>query len=71
LFHVLLCDRAGRGDQAGEDGLANTTVLLGQNNYELPQGACMFSCIQSRGFFARGFVPALGGREIIKSAGKA
>jgi len=45
LFDVLSAC-GGRRELAGEDGLANTAVLLLQDNLGLRDDACLFSCIQ-------------------------
>jgi hypothetical protein len=45
LFDVLSA-YAGRGELAGEDGLANTAVLLLQANPSLRKYMCLFFCIQ-------------------------
>jgi hypothetical protein len=50
LFDVLSAC-AGRGYQAVADGLANTTVLLLQDNPRLRRDACLFCCIQFGGLF--------------------
>ena len=69
LFDVLSAC-AGRGYQAVADGLANTTVLLLQDDLGLRQGGCLFSCIQSRSLFERRLsvlIPANGSLEFVLS----
>jgi hypothetical protein len=52
LFDVLSAC-VGRGERAGEDGLANTAVLLLQDDLGLRNDACLSSCIQFSSLFEK------------------